>query len=257
MSAYVVVRLYEGTSSSLGTQVGEQSILVVASSSTSSASTTNLMGTNPVTFTGVTFTANKVYRISTGTRTRQTQAYGGSGGYSSAVRSLNTTFYNPGVSAFSVSLSSNTQQYSEITQGGMQVVATTNKAVKIPTSTSGAALEVIGSITATGNITAFSSSDLRLKENIKPISNPIEKVKQINGITFDWKEGYDDIHLFEGKDVGVIAQEIKTSMPEIVGMMNGGYMGVKYEKLTPLLIEAIKDLSKQVDELQEEIKRLK
>ena len=254
---YFIVRLYEGTSSSLGTQVGEKTVYSTASSSGTSSSTTILMGTNPVTFTGVTFTANKVYRVLTGSRSRNTQAYGGGGSSGTGTRTLNTTFYNPGVSAFSVSLSSNTQAYSEITQGGMQVVATTNKAVKIPTSTSGAALEVIGAITATGNITAFSSSDLRLKENIKPISNPIEKVKQINGITFDWKKGYDDVHLFEGKDVGVIAQELKSSMPEIVGMMNGGYMGVKYEKLTPLLIEAIKDLSKQVDELQEEIKRLK
>ena len=61
----------------------------------------------------------------------------------------------------------------------------------------------------------------------------------------------------KGHDVGVIAQNVKDIVPEVVSEMMGGYLGVKYEKLTPLLIEAIKELSQKVDELEKEIKRLK
>ena len=119
-------------------------------------------------------------------------------------------------------------------------------------------LDVSGDITADGNITAFSTSDSRLKENVKVIPDALDKLKEINGVTFDWKEGFTDVHKFEGSDIGVLAQEVEYSFPEIVKMNpRTGYRGVQYEKLTPLLIEAIKDLSKKVDKLEKEIKQLK
>jgi len=146
----------------------------------------------------------------------------------------------------------------EITKGGLQVVTTDTKLVRIPTATTGDALSVTGSISATGNITAFATSDERLKENIIEISKPLDKINEIKGVFFNWKEGHEDIHQFKGEDIGVIAQDVEKVVPHITKMNSvNGYYGVRYEKLTPLLIEAIKELNKKVDKLQEEIKRLK
>jgi len=108
----------------------------------------------------------------------------------------------------------------------------------------------VGRIDASNDVVAYSTSDIRLKENITPILNPIAKIEAIGGYTFDWKPEHKDLHGFEGHDVGVIAQEIEVIMPEVVTTRDSGYKAVKYEKLVPLLIEAIKDLQKQVDELK-------
>jgi hypothetical protein len=108
----------------------------------------------------------------------------------------------------------------------------------------------VGRIDASNDVVAFSTSDIRLKENITPILNPIAKIEAIGGYTFDWKPEHKDLHGFEGHDIGVIAQEIEAILPEIVTTRDTGYKAVKYEKIVPLLIEAIKDLQKQIDELK-------
>lgn len=104
------------------------------------------------------------------------------------------------------------------------------------------------SIRAAGDIIAYYSSDKRYKENIKPIESPIEKVKAISGVTFEWNE---KSHKETGKkDVGVIAQEVEEVLPEIVQTRDNGYKAVDYQKLTAVLIEAVKDQQKQIDELK-------
>ena len=113
-----------------------------------------------------------------------------------------------------------------------------------------AASTVAGEIRATADITAFYSSDIRLKENIIRIPSALEKVNQISGNTYDWKEGYDEVHSHKGNDVGVIAQEIEQILPQIVTNRDNGYKAVQYEKIIPLLIEAIKELSAKVDSLK-------
>ena len=113
-----------------------------------------------------------------------------------------------------------------------------------------AASPTAGEIRATGDITAFYSSDFRLKENIQPIQNALEKVELISGNTYDWKEGYDEIHSHKGNDVGVIAQEIEEILPQIVTNRDNGYKAVQYEKIVPLLIEAIKELSAKIKLLE-------
>jgi len=112
------------------------------------------------------------------------------------------------------------------------------------------ALTVTGAITATGNITAFNSSDKRLKSNIVTLDGALEKVLKLRGTSFDWKEGKEDIHPYKGNDIGFIAQELKEVIPEVVGEMHGGFYGVKYDKLTPLLVEAIKELKAEIDILK-------
>jgi hypothetical protein len=113
-----------------------------------------------------------------------------------------------------------------------------------------AASTVAGEIRATADITAFYSSDIRLKENIHPILHALEKVKSISGNTYDWKEGFDEIHSHKGNDIGVIAQEIEAVLPQIVTNRDNGYKAVQYEKIIPLLVEAIKELSAKIDRLE-------
>lgn len=98
-----------------------------------------------------------------------------------------------------------------------------------------------------GDIVASESSDERLKDNIKPITNAAEKINKIGGYEFDWN---DNQELYEGHDVGVIAQEIEEVLPEVVETREDGYKAVDYKKIVPLLIEGIKDLQRQIDELK-------
>ena len=108
-----------------------------------------------------------------------------------------------------------------------------------------------GEIRATNDITAFYSSDERLKENITSIENPIEKLMAINGVTFDWKEGFDEIHSHKGADTGVIAQQIEAiGLPETVTTRENGFKAVKYEKLNALLIEGFKAQQREIDKLK-------
>ena len=113
-----------------------------------------------------------------------------------------------------------------------------------------AASGVNGEIRAQGDITAYYSSDERLKENIQPIVDALSKVESISGNTYDWKEGFESIHSHTGHDIGVIAQEIEKVLPEVVIDRETGYKAVQYEKIVPLLIEAIKELSAKVKELE-------
>ena len=98
------------------------------------------------------------------------------------------------------------------------------------------------------DVIAFYSSDKRLKDNIIRIENPLEKVGKIGGYTFDWN---DKQETYTGKDVGVIAQEIQEVLPELVTERDNGYLAVKYEKIVPLLIESIKELKQEVDEIKQ------
>ena len=108
-----------------------------------------------------------------------------------------------------------------------------------------------GTLQVTEDVFAYYASDKNLKKNIKPIENAIDKLKLIGGYSFDWIEGKTKN---TGHDVGVIAQEIEEVLPELVGLRGDGYKGVKYEKLTALLIETNKELVKRVEELEKKLK---
>jgi len=119
-----------------------------------------------------------------------------------------------------------------------------------------AASGTTGEIRATNNITAYYSSDKRYKKNVINIQNPLEKLQQINGVEFDWTEEYMSLHggedgyFIREHDIGVIAQEIEAILPEIVATREDGYKAVKYDRIVALLIEAIKELKSQIDELK-------
>jgi hypothetical protein len=112
-----------------------------------------------------------------------------------------------------------------------------------------------------GNVVAYNASDCNLKEKITVITCALAKVQQLRGVEYDWNEvgirlnggiptddgktGFFNIH-----DVGVIAQEVERVMPEAVRNKEDGYKGVRYEKLIPLLIEAIKEQQVEIELLQ-------
>jgi len=104
-----------------------------------------------------------------------------------------------------------------------------------------------GVIRATNDIVAYYSSDERLKDNVEVIPNALEKVEAMRGVSFDWNTNQE---VYTGHDIGVIAQEVETVLPEIVETRDNGYKAVKYEKLTAVLIQAVKELSARVKELE-------
>jgi hypothetical protein len=125
---------------------------------------------------------------------------------------------------------------------------TTNRELAMSGTYSGT-FAVTGNITATGDVIAYASSDRRLKDNIVNIENPIEKVQKLNGVTWDWNDNADELQK-STPTVGVIAQEVEEVLPQLVNTRDNGYKAVDYAKLTGLLIEAIKDQQKQIDELK-------
>ena len=102
------------------------------------------------------------------------------------------------------------------------------------------------------DVVAYASSDRRLKDNILPIENSLQKINQIGGYSFEWN--VEKQNIYNGKDYGVIAQEIEQILPELVDTRENGYKAVKYDRLVSLLIEGIKELNKEVSELKEKIK---
>lgn len=116
-------------------------------------------------------------------------------------------------------------------------------------STTTTAIYTDGKIVAKGDIIAFSTSDERLKRNITPISDSLAKVDELKGVTFEWDSKAGD-HLY-GCDYGVLAQDVEKVLPlAVTTREDTGYKAVKYEKIVPLLIEAIKDLKQEVEELR-------
>lgn len=105
-----------------------------------------------------------------------------------------------------------------------------------------------GDLSTVGDIIAFNTSDITLKTDIQKITGALEKVCQLDGIRFSWLE-----NTGKGLDqpaVGVIAQQVQDVLPEAVKTKETGFLGVDYTQLVPLLIEAIKDLKTQIEDLK-------
>ena len=106
-----------------------------------------------------------------------------------------------------------------------------------------------GSGTFTGDLIAFSSSDRNLKENITVIPNALDKVNSLSGNTFTWKSGSYNESIND--DTGVIAQEVEAlGLPGITTTREDGTKAVRYERLIPVLIQAIKELEARVKTLE-------
>ena len=120
--------------------------------------------------------------------------------------------------------------------------------------TNSTGIKITGALEVTADITAFATSDETLKDNITPISDPLTKVMSISGNTFDWNEKSGKT----GSDTGVIAQEVEAlGLPNVTTTREDGTKAVSYEKLVPLLVEAIKQQNNLLRELKIEVNQLK
>jgi hypothetical protein len=119
-----------------------------------------------------------------------------------------------------------------------------------------AASNTTGEIRATNNITAYYSSDIRLKKNIVPIENALASMDKLRGVRFEWTDDYIEQHGGEDEyfnrrhDVGVIAQELREVLPELVAERGDGYLAVKYDRIVALLIQSVKELKEEINELK-------
>ena len=137
------------------------------------------------------------------------------------------------------------------TTGDLQLDAPTSQKVKITIndSTTVAEFKINGDgvpvLECAGDIVAFSGSDIDLKDNITPIENALDMISSLSGNTFSWKSDVNKL------DTGIIAQEVEAlGLPGITKRREDGTMGVRYDRLIPVLIEAIKELTKKVDSLE-------
>ena len=114
-----------------------------------------------------------------------------------------------------------------------------------------AASGTAGEIRATNNVTAYYSSDINLKTNIKPLENSLDKILKLNGVSFEWKKESDARDLTGIKDdLGFIAQEVQEILPELVRKNDNGLLSLRDKGIIPILVEAIKEQQRQIDDLK-------
>ncbi len=102
------------------------------------------------------------------------------------------------------------------------------------------------------------SSDIRLKENIQPLSDVLEKLQKVRGVSFDWNETYEKMGRSTGhREIGVIAQEVEEVFPELVTRWGDkDYRAVDYGRLSAVLIEAVKEQQKTIEGLNGKLEKL-
>jgi hypothetical protein len=178
-----------------------------------------------------------------------------------STQTLTVRYYTPTITAVSIA---KPISKSELVAGGFQVIFNTDRWIQIARANNDDFVSIGGGLTATGDITA-NTSDIRLKENIRIIENPLEKIENIRGVYFNYtdeaklKTGYTNGE----EQIGFIAQEVKSVLPHIVkpapfdkdqstgkSISGENYLTIQYEKIVPLLLEGIKELKKQIEELK-------
>lgn len=120
----------------------------------------------------------------------------------------------------------------------------------------GGTAKINGSLEVTGTITGCSNicSDIRLKKNIKDITNVLDKIEKINGVTFDWRrEEFPERFFTDKKQLGLIAQEVEKVFPELITYDKEGYRMLDYGKFSAVLLEAIKEQQKEIESQKTEM----
>jgi hypothetical protein len=134
--------------------------------------------------------------------------------------------------------------------------ATTANALNTGNSYTMAGLTVNGSISATGNVTAYATSDIQFKENVQPIEGASDIASAIGGKTFDWTDAYiaenggEDGYFIRKSDFGVIAQDVEAAFPLAVRTRENGTLAVDYEKLVAVAFAAIAELKAEIEALK-------
>ena len=214
--------------------------------------TTSISSVSDLTFDGVNLVAGSDGatggRVRTGDGSSSNPAF-------SFVGDTNTGFYNSTTDTIAASC------------GGAQRLTISGNGLKVNTGALGVNVNpsstTDGRIDASNDIVAY-SSDKRLKENIKLIEKPLDKLDKLSGFTFNWNEKAEEVAGFDREQsmVGVFAQDVESVLPQAVkrapfdndgndGSISGEkYLTVQYEKIVPLLIESIKELKAEIEELK-------
>ena len=137
----------------------------------------------------------------------------------------------------------------EINDVNQQVSMSATNGVVVSNLSTGISIDV--GADATGKL-QLHVSDFRLKENIEPIENALDKVLKLNGVNFEWIDKDTKGH---GKQIGMIAQDVEKQVPEVV-FQKDDYYGMNYSPLVAVLVEAIKEQQPQIDELMKRLDKL-
>jgi hypothetical protein len=116
-------------------------------------------------------------------------------------------------------------------------------------------LTINGTITATGDITAFFTSDIRHKNNVELIDNALDKVNALNGVTWEWNDDVDEVTK-QTPTTGLIAQDVLDVLPEVVKTRENGFLALDYSKMVGLLVEAIKEQDVVIQKLKSDMTQL-
>jgi hypothetical protein len=114
-------------------------------------------------------------------------------------------------------------------------------------------IKTLGSVVAAGNVIGYcAASDRRLKQNIRPIADALDKIRTLQGVLYDWTDEFmetvpDNI---SRHDTGLIAQDVQQVLPEVVFVRENGYLGIKYDKVVGLIVQAINELAEKVDAIE-------
>jgi hypothetical protein len=155
------------------------------------------------------------------------------------------------VTGINVSTTKMTYQPStgRMTLAGAQTASSTTTGTLVVTGGVG----ISGALYVGADIYSYASSDIRLKENLSKIDNSLEKLLKISGYEYHWNKIAQEMYPERTmQDVGVIAQEVKEIVPSAVVEREDGYLAVRYDKLIPLLIEAVKALKAEIEEMKRE-----
>ena len=153
------------------------------------------------------------------------------------------------VTGINVSTTKMTYQPStgKMTLAGAQTASNTTSGTLVVTGGVG----ISGALYVGADIYSYASSDIRLKENLSKIDNSLEKLLKISGYEYHWNKIAQEMYPERTmQDVGVIAQEVKEIVPSAVVEREDGYLAVRYDKLIPLLIEAVKALKAEIEDMK-------
>jgi len=141
-----------------------------------------------------------------------------------------------------------------------KMVITRGGRVGIGTVSPGYTLDVNGSINASGTVHANGealTSDKRYKKDITPIPGALQKVDSLTGVYYSWRsDEFAEKNFSDARQVGLIAQEVEAVLPEAVHTGADGYKSLEYNKLTALLVEAVKQQQRQIQQQQDQIETL-
>ena len=126
-----------------------------------------------------------------------------------------------------------------------------NTGIRLETTETG--VKTYGNLESTGDVIAFSASDMTLKKDISPIENALDMINKLSGNTFTWSTDLFTLLPYENgtKDTGILAQEVEAlGLPGVTTTRGDGVKAVRYDRLIPVLIEAVKELTAKVNTLE-------